>query len=301
MSSTVRERTARWVQTLLTCVALAFISFFTRTGPSASAASSAEPFDPLVRLEEQVGAWLWGASLEYRPDVHTGTGVDTSAPENVLPVYDYERLSHRMRSCLFATYRVVPRLSLSPAFCYELQAEREARTYYDFSTLQPFRQVREQTLASAQGSLEILHRLNPAHTLDPRFSLGVSYPWRLSVGLSGSFLRDPVVISANLGYSMQLEGHEQSASLQLGAGFVTNEHFSFSLVSGLVFPVARFAAPAPRVSLRLLYTPQAGEMTQLSVESFLSAREGVPQLGVAVGWQSQLHMKPAPRPGNSSR
>ena len=246
-------------------------------GSMAERAVAETSFSPLQRAEEPAGAYAYGFALTYTPVWETGFGLDATG------TYQYDLAEHAYRPCLDASYRVNQALSALGTVCEAVKVQEEVRRYSDRN--EGFRRID----AELHAAVTIEHRLRPSHPLDPRWTYGVEYPWAVMTSLSGSLLRDPVVISASGGYSLGLEDRNARLTVHIGAGIVANEAVSLAWLAQYVWPSKLAARPQGRLAFRVIYT--RGDTSEFMCDTFVIVQGERPLMGLAIEWTKH----PTPR------
>ena len=200
----------------------------------AQSGSLPEPVDPLKRPERSPGLFSLSFSLDYNP----GGGQVFDVDDDGHPYA--ERLArHAFNPSLGLQYDASERMTLGVSLTLPYAIEQRLRTYAP----EDRRYIEEGRLASS-AAVSLAYRAAPESPYDPTLSVTLARPWSVDLSASASLLRDPVVVSAAAGYTHSfMPPFENQVRFSVGAGFVANDRFSFSLRATLKQALV-FAAPA---------------------------------------------------------
>lgn len=231
------------------------------------------PFDPLQRPDEKRGSYSYKLSLDYTPIGSQGVSMD----EKGTP-YTFTRFTQGFRLSISGECNLRETFVLTASLSPSLSVRQEDRLYPDRSA------IVQETNTSHVASLGFRYRFRPKNSLDPQYALSLAYPWAIATELSANILRDPVVLSASLGYMKPMDGNIGSISLGFGAGFVANETITFSGSVQYALPVGRPELPSTSVTLRTGYSLNGDGNRELSIKSTLVVRGHRTWVGLGLEW-----------------
>ncbi len=201
-----------------------------------------QPIDPLVREAEHVGSYSWQVGLGYTPVGERGTGVDTLG----FP-YTYTRLAHGVELSLAGT------LNIRQGF--KVGMEVADTTWHILQR----RTCVHETVEEASVKRDFAYtgfgetRLAPDTTLDPRVTLSVGNPQHHNLGVSVNILRDPMVLSGELGLGRHATAPYERLSLSLAAGFVANAWIAVHTTASWNIPLREADLPTATLGIVLAY------------------------------------------------
>ncbi|WP_293125689.1 outer membrane beta-barrel protein [Microcoleus sp. bin38.metabat.b11b12b14.051] len=231
------------------------------------------PIDPLRLPDEETGGYIYTFGVNYIPSGRDGFDFDREGTP-----FNFETFNQSINFSVSGSYSFSRNLSISANVNPNLFIGRQKR---DFSN-------RTQTLTETNtdigAGLSVEYRPKPGSTLDPRFSVGVAYPWTVTVQGQASLIRDPVIVLGSLGYSQPLDSANSSLNLGLGAGFVANERVNFSAYANYAIPIGDTNLPVTSLSFRTGYNLDNKGDQDIGLRTTLSTRGGDTRLGVGIEW-----------------
>jgi hypothetical protein len=231
------------------------------------------PIDPLRLPEEETGGYIYTFSINYIPDGREGFDFDPEG--NPLNFETFNQLINFSGS---GSYSFSPYVSISANVTPSLFISKETR---DFGART---ETTTETNTDITSDLSLEYRPSPGSTLDPRFSVGIAYPWTMTVQSQASLIRDPVIILAALGYSQSLESDNHSLNFGIGSGFVANDRVSFSGYASYSIPIGETNLPATSLSFRTGYNLDDQGNQDIGLRTTLSMRGGNTRLGISIEW-----------------
>lgn len=196
--------------------ALVLIVLVMTTGPVVGAETSAAPADPLTRQSAMSEQYELTFGLSYIPYGEEGLTVSEHGPAL------FTRVRHHVTAPLSLSYSVSPSssitMTLTPSLAYSILGV----------SADSVRTRATETSSGVTGAIAIRHRLSPGHALDPTITLSLELPARAThLALSGSWLRDPVVLTGSLSYSHHGQTGSRRIGLNLGTGLFLNDKIRF--------------------------------------------------------------------------
>jgi len=231
------------------------------------------PIDPLRLPQEETGGYTYTFGASYIPDGREGLDFDREGNP-----FNFETFNQSINFSASGSYSFSPNLGISANINPNLFIGRQQR---DFSNRT---ETLTQTNTDIGAGLSVEYRPNPGSTLDPRFSVGVAYPWTATVQGQASLIRDPVIVLASVGYSQPLDSANSSLNLGLGAGFVANERVSFSAFGNYAIPIGETNLPVTSLSFRTGYNLDDEGKQDIGLRTTLSVRGGDTTIGVGIEW-----------------
>jgi hypothetical protein len=231
------------------------------------------PIDPLRLPQEETGGYTYTFGASYIPDGREGLDFDREGNP-----FNFETFNQSINFSASGSYSFSPNLGISANINPNLFIGREKR---DFSNRT---QTLTETNTNIGAGLSVEYRPAPGSTLDPRFSVGVAYPWTVTVQSQASLIRDPVIVLGSLGYSQPLDSANSSLNLGIGAGFVANERVSFSAFGNYAIPIGETNLPVTSLSFRTGYNLDDEGKQDIGLRTTLSVRGGDTRIGVGIEW-----------------
>lgn len=229
------------------------------------------PIDPLRLPEEETGAYIYTFSINYIPDGREGFDFEPDGTP-----FNFETFNQLINFSGSGSYSFSPYVSISASVTPSLFIFKEKRDFGDRT------ETRTETDTDITSNLSLEYRPSPGSTIDPRFSVGVAYPWTITVQSQASLIRDPVIILASLGYSQSLESDNHSLNFGIGAGFVANERVSFSGYANYRIPIGDTNLPVTSLSFRTGYNLDDRGNQDVGLRTTLSMRGGDTRLGISI-------------------
>lgn len=231
------------------------------------------PIDPLRLPEEETGGYIYTFGVNYIPDGREGLDFD---PEG--NPFNFETFNQSINFSASGSYSFSPYLSIGANINPSLFIGTEKRDLGNRT------EKSTETNTDIGAGLSLEYRPDPGSTLDPRFSVGVAYPWTVTVQGQASLIRDPVIVLGSVGYSQPLDSANSSLNLGLGAGFVANERVSFSAFGNYAIPIGETNLPVTSLSFRTGYNLDDEGKQDIGLRTTLSVRGGDTRLGVGIEW-----------------
>jgi Outer membrane protein beta-barrel domain len=231
------------------------------------------PIDPLRLPDEEAGGYIYTFGVNYIPEGREG--FDFDAAQNT---FNFKGFNQSVLFSFSGSYSFNRHLSISANVNPNLYIGTEKRDFGNRT---------EKTIGTNTDigvGLSVEYRPAPGSTLDPRFSVGVAYPWTVTVQSQASLIRDPVIVLASLGYSQPLDSANSSLNLGLGAGFVANERISFSASANYAIPIGDTNLPVSSLSFRTGYNLDDQGNQDIGLRTTLSVRGGDTRLGIGIEW-----------------
>ncbi|MGK7902465.1 MAG: hypothetical protein AB4352_13810 [Hormoscilla sp.] len=229
------------------------------------------PIDPLRLPEEETGSYIYNFSINYIPDGREGFDFEPDGTP-----FNFETFNQLINFSGSGSYSFSPYVSISASVIPSLFIFKEKRDFGDRT------ETRTETDTDISTDLSLEYRPSPGSTIDPRFSVGVAYPWTITVQSQASLIRDPVIILASLGYSQSLESDNHSLNFGIGAGFVANERVSFSGYANYSIPIGDTNLPVTSLSFRTGYNLDDRGNQDIGLRTTLSMRGGDTRLGISI-------------------
>lgn len=201
-----------------------------------------QPIDPLVREAERVGSYTWQFGLGYTPVGSQGTAVDAMG----FP-YAYTHLAHGVEISLSGTLNIRRGFRLGAQIADTTWHVIERRTSLEDSVTE--RTINREFAYTGFGET----RLAPDTTLDPRVTLSLGTPQHHSLGVSVNILRDPMVLSGEVGFGRHASAPHERLSMSLAAGFVANAWITLHTHAGWSIPLREAALPTATLGIAVGY------------------------------------------------
>jgi len=227
------------------------------------------PIDPLRLPQAETGSYIYNLGITYTPDGQQRTLFDELGNPFIAT-----RFNQNLGFFLSGSYSFNQNISIAGGINSSLLIRNEKQEFRNFT------QTQTQTDADFGAGLSLEYRLAARTVLDPRLSVGVSYPLGLNFQGSVSLLKDPVILLASLGYNKPLEGSGDSLTVGLGAGFVANENISFSGTASYTVPVGHTDLPITSISFRTGYNLDPAGQRELGLRTTLSVSGRETRVGV---------------------
>jgi len=225
------------------------------------------PFQPLQRPDDAAGEYTLQLDFGYAPSGQDGFDVDEFGQP-----YSYTRFSQERHVGVCGTLVLAGGWKLGLDLANVSTSTKELRKYLD----------REEDVSSTlhdfSYSVSYEYRLDDRSTWDPRVSLSFGHPWQGEIEVSGSLVRDPVVLAGSVSMLTQSEEPRNWLLFALGAGFVANASISLSASASVMIPTSGVGLPATTVGLRACYSFDSQSKKEATVHTTLSVQGGVPQL-----------------------
>jgi hypothetical protein len=231
------------------------------------------PIDPLRLPEEKSGSYIYTFSMDYTPDGREGFDFDSEGNP-----FSFETVNQLISFSISGSYSFNPYLSIVGNVTPVLFMSRETRYFGDKND------TISETNTDITTGLFVEYRSSPGSSLDPRFSVGMAYPWTVIIQGQASLIRDPVILLTSLGYAQPLDSGYSSLDFVVGSGFVANERVSFSGYASYSIPIGDTNLPATSLSFRTGYNLDDRGNQDIGLRTTLNMRGGDTRLGISIEW-----------------
>lgn len=205
--------------------------------------SQAEPpIDPLRLADSTSGQLVWKAALGYSASGREGLGIDESGGP-----YTYVLMTQNWTLSVSAAIGLNSATRLGASITLQRADTAERRRYAHQET---------DTAASDKGvacGVWQQLQLDAASEFDPRLTISAGYPASGGFMLSGSILRDPIVLTAEAGLRCLRTLPAAWLSLNLEAGFVANSRIQIAGFMGADVPIDIAGVPTSRIGCEVRY------------------------------------------------
>lgn len=252
-----------------------FLLSFSVTSP----ALAQTPIDPLKLPQAESGSYIYTFGVNYTPDGQQRLFLDEFGNP-----FTTTRFDQNLIFSVSGSYSFNENISIAGGLNSAIFFRSEKDEFADSN------HRHTETDTNYSGALSLEYRLAPKGALDPRISFGVSYPWAANVQGSASLLKDPVILSASLGYYKSLENSGDSLTVGLGAGFVANEKITFSGTANYTVPVGNTDLPVTSIGFRTGYSldPKGNKELGLRTTLSVSGRETKLGFGIEFGGRGTI-------------
>lgn len=231
------------------------------------------PIDPLRLPEEKSGSYIYTFSIDYTPDGREGFDFDSEGNP-----FSFETFNQLISFSISGNYSFNQNLSVLGNVSPILFISKQTRDFGETNDI-----ISENNTDIATG-LFVEYRLSPGATLDPRFSVGMAYPWTVIIQSQASLIKDPVILLTSLGYAQPLDSGYSSLDFVVGSGFVANDRVSFSGYASYSIPIGETNLPATSLSFRTGYNLDDRGNQDIGLRTTLSMRGGDTRLGISIEW-----------------
>lgn len=229
------------------------------------------PIDPLRLPDSEAGSYVFTFGIGYNPSGIEREFIDFLGDPARLTVID-----NNLNLSFSGSYSFNKNLSIYSNVAPSLFIREEKQQFINESI------TNRTTETDITGSLALEYRFAPQAVLDPRLSVGVSYPFGMNVQTSATLLKDPVVLLGSVGYSKSFEFDEDSISLGIGAGFIANEHINFSATANHSIPLETASLSTTSLSFRTGYNLDQKGASELGLKTTLSIRGEDTRIGFSL-------------------
>jgi hypothetical protein len=201
------------------------------------------PIDPLRIADPGAGRAIWTVAVGFSASGREGFGIDESgSPYTYAMMAQDWALSFSAAVVLGAAARAGASASLRRT------NTMERREYADLET--------STQISERRASCRVWHqlRLDPASETDPRFAVSVGYPASAGFALSGAILKDPMVLTAEVGFRSVRAPSAAWLALDFGAGFVANGRTRATSFTGVEVPVGTVGMPVAHLGCEVRYS-----------------------------------------------
>lgn len=211
-------------------------------GPCCFSVRGETPVDSLRVSAPGVGQLMWRTGVEYSASGRDGLGIDELGP------YAYSLLTQNWTLSVSAVIGLGGSASIGASAALQRFGTAERRVYVDLDA--------SSATAGRGASCCVWQqfRLDAASELDPRLTISAGYPVSAGFVLSGSIVRDPIVLTAEVGFQGFRTLPARWLVLSVGAGFVANTRIQLTSIAGIEVPVDAAAAPAGRLGCEIRYS-----------------------------------------------
>jgi hypothetical protein len=229
------------------------------------------PIDPLKLPDSEAGSYVYTLGIGYTPDGKEREFLDFS--DNYLRLTE---TNNTFDFSLSAGYSFNKHFTIYGNVVPSLFNQTVKQEFNDISTKDT------DTDIDVTSGLSLEYRFAPQAVLDPRLSMGVSYPWGLNVQTSATLLKDPVILLGSLAYNRSLENSEDGISFGIGAGFIANEHISFSATASHFVPLEEASFSTTSISFRTGYNLDQSGSSELGFKTTLSVNSRETRVGFSL-------------------
>jgi hypothetical protein len=230
------------------------------------------PIDPLRRLQDIQGAYNYNLGINYVPSGLQGIDFDKDGTP-----YRYSTFEKSSSLSLSGGYSFSRSLGVNATVDWSKFSIRENRNFPDLT---------DKTLKSNNSllgsSVGIEFRAAPSSLLDPRFSLGIAYPWSVSAQGQVSLVRDPMMLLGSIGYSRSLRNNSESINIGIGTGFIANEVINLTGSASYSIPIDNISLPATSLSLRTGYKVNQRVDQEIGLRATISNSDSDTRIGIGI-------------------
>jgi hypothetical protein len=245
---------------------------------SCNKAVAQTPIDPLRRLQEEAGTFIYTFGGSYFP-----SGIkDIDFATDGSP-YRFKTFDRNINLNFTGGYSFNNSIGISASVSQNFFARRRQDFFADGKV-----ELSRESESSTAGSLGIEYRPAPNSGIDPRLSVSVAYPWTIEAQGQISLLRDPVILLASTGYSRSL-GNDRSEFINfgIGAGFIANDTITFSGTANYAIPVDSISQPVTSLSFRTGYNLDASGGREISLRTTLATSTGDTRIGFGIEYSGR--------------
>lgn len=229
------------------------------------------PIDPLRLPDGEAGSYVYTLGIGYSPSGRQREFVDFFGDPGRFTLID-----NNLNLSFSGSYSFNKNISIYSNVVPSLFIREEKQQFINESI------TTTNTETDITGGLAIEYRFAPQAVLDPRLSVGVSYPLGINVQTSATLLKDPVVLLGSLGYNKSLEFDEDNIAFGIGAGFIANEHINFSATANHSIPLQDATFSTTSLSFRTGYNLDQKGGSELGFKTTLSLRGDETRVGFSV-------------------
>ena len=209
------------------------------------------PIDPVRLVGSTDGRLLWQAALGYSASGLEGFGIDESGS-----AYAYVLLTQNWTLSASAAIDLSSTMGVGASLTLQREDTAERRQY-----------ANQETNTSSSGRSMACRvwqqfRLDAANEFDPRLTIAAGYPASGGFLISGSLLRDPVILTAQVGLQGSQTLPAVWLTLSLGVGFIANSRIQITGFMGADIPTDAAGLPTSSMGFEVRYkTDSAGRAT----------------------------------------
>jgi hypothetical protein len=217
------------------------------------------PIDPLRLPDSEAGSYVYTLGINYSPYGQQREFVDFFGDPGTLT-----RIDNNFNLSFSGSYNFNKNISIYGNVAPSLFIREEKQQFINESI------TTTKTETDITGGLALEYRFAPQAVLDPRLSVGVSYPLGINVQTSATLLKDPVVLLGSLAYNKSLEFDQDSIAFGIGAGFIANEHINFSATASHSVPLEDASFSTTSLGFRTGYNLNQKGGSELGFKTTLS-------------------------------
>lgn len=245
------------------------LNFFFVTAPVLSQV----PIDPLKLPDSEAGSYVYTLGIGYSPDGQRKEFLDFF-DGNYLNITE---TNNTFNFLISASYSFNKHIAIYGNISPFLSIEEKKTDFIDTLT------TTRNTNTDVTGGLSLEYRFAPDAVLDPRLSVGVSYPFGVNVQTSATLLKDPVILLGSLGYAKSLDNNgEDTLVFGLGTGFIANEHINFSATANHIVPLENSSFSTTIISFRTGYNLDQAGKSEIGFKTILSFNSRETKVGFSL-------------------
>jgi len=237
------------------------------------------PIDPLRLPDSEAGSYVYTVGIGYSP-----YGIEREFVDFVGDPGRYTRIDNNFNLSFSGSYNFNKNISIYGNVAPFLFMREEKQQFINESI------TTTKTETDITGGLALEYRFAPQAVLDPRLSVGVSYPLGINVQTSATLLKDPVVLLGSLGYNKSLESDQDSIAFGIGSGFIANDNINFSATANHSIPLEDASFPTTSLSFRTGYNLDQKGGSELGFKTTLSVRGEETRVGFSLEYGGRGRM-----------
>ncbi len=229
------------------------------------------PIDPLRLPDSEAGSYVYTLGINYSPYGQQREFVDFFGDPGTLT-----RIDNNFNLSFSGSYNFNKNISIYSNVAPSLFIRQEKQQFINESI------TTTKTETDITGGLALEYRFAPQAVLDPRLSVGVSYPLGINVQTSATLLKDPVVLLGSVAYNKSLEFDQDSIAFGIGAGFIANENINFSATASHSIPLEDASFSTTSLGFRTGYNLNQKGGSELGFKTTLSVRGEETRVGFSL-------------------
>ncbi|GEM_PF-6266782 len=229
------------------------------------------PIDPLKLPDVEAGSYVYTFGLGYNPDGQERIFADFFGEPII-----FQRSEQGYNLNFSGSYSFNQNLSIYGNILPSLLIREDTQRFGDQSI------TNRETNTDLGGNLSVEYGFAPEAVLNPRLSLGVSYPLGINVQTSTTLIKDPVILLGSLGYNRSLEYDEDRISFGIGASFIANDNINFTATADHSIPLQDNSFTTTSLSFRTGYTLDQMTGSELGFKTNLSVNARETRIGFSL-------------------
>lgn len=231
-------RTLRGSVGFIVVLHLLFLLTLSRT------ANAQSPVDPLRPTKQNLNRYSYSFRVEYVPSGSAGIGMDD---DNGL--YQYTLQTTDLTYSGSFEYNLNEAVSLDVSAEVSSETLREERVY----GADDYRDFALRNVSNLRLSIGTIFRLSRTDPYAPTLAAFATMPDNFQMRLSASYVRDPTVLSASLGY-MWDDSDSGDLLLSMSSGFIANDRVNFAIRASHTIPQGRIQPSTTSLGLQQGYS-----------------------------------------------